>query len=91
MDDREPEELPEELQGGDESVGEELRQFFLDLLQETNLRDYHARRTEYVKGRLGGRAAELLLSDDLIEIERHILAVHGSHRAKPIWVVSPPY
>ena len=91
MGDREPEELPEELQGGDETVGEALRQFFLDLLQDTNLRDYHAGRTGYVNDRLGGRAAELLLSEDLIEIERHILAVHGSHRAKPVVVVFPPY
>lgn len=87
----EPEELPKELQGGDATVGQELRQFFLDLLQETNLRDYHENRTEYVQRRLGGRAAELLLSEQVTEIERHILAVEGSHRAKPFWVVFPPY
>lgn len=91
MHDREPEELPEDLQGGNETVGEELRQFFLELLQGTNLAAYHQNRTTYITDRLGGEAAKLLLAQAVVDIERHILAVHGSHRAKPLWVVSPPY
>ena len=87
--------LPPDLRGGDRKTGEELRRFFLELLDETNLRDYHAGRGDYIGRRtyLNGQARELLqqAEDPLREIERHILAITGSGRAKPLWVVSPPY
>jgi hypothetical protein len=87
----EPEELGPGLRDGDEKIGAELRDFFLELLQSKNLVAYHAGRDEYINSRLEGEAARLLKSKDFADVERHILAVHASHRAKPIWVVFPPY
>ena len=34
---------------------------------------------------------KLLKSAAFIDIERHILAITGSSRAKPLFVVCPPY
>lgn len=87
----EPEELPDYLQGGDEGLGNQLSSFFIDLLKDKNLAAYHADREGYIRQHLDGRAAELLMSQDFIDIERHILAVTGSSRAKLLFVVSPPY
>ncbi len=80
----------------DEQTGRELRQFFLDLLQEVNLRQYHENREQYVAekvkgGLIGSRTSELLLNGTLGEIEENIMLVTGSHKAVPLWVVSPPY
>lgn len=87
--------LPPDLRGGNRETGEALRRFFLELLDETNLRDYHRGRSDYIERReyLNDEARELLqqAEDPLREIEKHILAITGSSRAKPLWVVSPPY
>ena len=87
--------LAPDLRGGNPETGAALRRFFLELLDETNLRDFHGGRGDYVGRRsyLNGEARELLgqVEDPMREIEKHILAVTGSGRARPIWVVSPPY
>ena len=87
--------LPPDLRGGNRETGEALRRFFLELLEETNLRDYHGGRGDYIGRRsyLNDEARELLqqAEDPLREIEKHIMAVTGSSRAKPVWLVSPPY
>jgi hypothetical protein len=85
----------------DEQTGHELRRFFLELLQDTNLRDYHEGRGDYIRRRvrtseddehryLGDEAVRLLESDDVAQIEESIMLVTGSGKAVPIWVVSPP-
>jgi len=79
-----------------EEIGAELRQFFLDLLQEVNLREYHDGREQYIENRvksglIGSRTSKLLLTGTLGEIEENIMLVTGSHKAVPLWVVSPPY
>ena len=87
--------LAPDLRGGDPKTGEALRQFFLRLLDETNLRRYHGGREKFIGEQtyLNGQARELLenAQDPLREIEKHILAVTGSSRAKPVVVVFPPY
>jgi len=80
----------------EERIGQELRQFFLDLLQEVNLREYHDDREQYIarkvkSGLIGERTSALLLKGTLAQIEENIMLVTGSHKAVPIWVVSPPY
>ncbi len=86
----------------DVETGRELRQFFLELLAETNLREYHEGRDEYIdrrirrsdeeeQGFLGEEAVRLLQSDDLRQIEESIMLVEGSGKAVPLFVVSPPY
>jgi hypothetical protein len=82
----------------DEQTGRELRDFFLELLQDVNLRQYYEspeRRTEYVvsrrdNGLIGDEAQRLLLEGTLREIEENILLVTGSSRATPLWIVCPP-
>jgi hypothetical protein len=85
----------------DEQTGRELRRFFLELLEETNLRDYHEGRDDYIRrrirrseedeeGYLGDEALRLLESDDVRLIEENIMLVTGSGKALPLWVVSPP-
>lgn len=102
-----PEELTDPYIDGDPRVGRALRDFFLSLLLGKNLAAYHADRVQYIEEWVTlppllrseegvdnidkHSAAELLLEETFVAIERHILAVSGSSRAKPLFVVSPPY
>lgn len=79
------------------TTGEQLRKFFLELLEGTNLRDYRANRAGYIGrrnvgegGYLGKEATALLNSTDLQAIEKHIDSVTGSSGAIIICVVFPP-
>ncbi|MEO5577324.1 MAG: hypothetical protein ABIR67_04685 [Gaiellaceae bacterium] len=92
MSPNEPEELAPPLDGGDFETGKALREFFVGLLSDDNLVRYHRDRTGYIDEWVRNeRAADLLKSETFVEIESHILAVTGSSRAKPLFVVSPPY
>ena len=78
-------------------IGQELRRFFIELLEDTNLQEYRSRRVDYIGSRrrdnygyLSEEAASLLESPALEAIEAHISAVEGSGRATPVWVVCPP-
>ena len=76
-------------------IGAELRQFFTDLLDRTNLREYHANAERYVKeqqgnGVIGEEAAQLILSGSLQDIEANIMLVTGSGSAVPVCIVMPP-
>ncbi len=76
-------------------VGQELRQFFTDLLDGTNLRQYHRDPKAYVaaqreKGVIGEEAARLILEGSLQSIEDNIELVTGSGHAVPVCVVFPP-
>lgn len=88
----------------DEQTGQELRKFFIELLEGTNLRDYHEARTDYIRARilrideegreqgfLGDGSTRLLECDCLREIEENIRLVTGSHNAVPVLIVFPPY
>ncbi len=79
------------------TTGEQLRKFFLELLEGTNLRDYRENRAGYIGrryagegGYLGEEASTLLNSADLQAIEEHINSVTGSSGAIIICVVFPP-
>lgn len=81
-------------------IGQELRDFFLDLLDNKNLRAYHDDRDTYIATRCQGvigdkglsKEAELVLREGTLrDIEEQIMAVEGSHKAIPLFVVSPPY
>jgi len=92
MSTNEPEELQPLYADGSPEVGQALRDFFISLLVDKNLFEYHQNRDAYIEERVtNGRAKELLRSEDFIEVERHILAITGSSRAKPLFVVCPPY
>jgi hypothetical protein len=92
MSTNEPESLVDPYAGGDQAVGNALRDFFISLLMDKNLYDYHQNRDEYIGRHVPNDDAQRLLrSTDFIEIERHILAITGSARAKPLFVVCPPY
>jgi hypothetical protein len=78
-------------------IGEELQEFFLELLKDGNLKryqsigreafiaEYDERRTE----RLSDDARRLLNSEDLREIEAHIGQIQST-RAVLLYVVCPP-
>ena len=73
-------------------VGKALRAFFISLLDDKNLYEYHQNRVAYINAHVtNGEAKELLKSAVFVNIERHILAITGSSRAKPLFVVCPPY
>ena len=79
------------------TTGEQLRRFFLELLEGTNLRDYRENRAGYIGRRyegegayLGKEASDLLNSADLQAIEEHINSVTGSSGAIIVCVVFPP-
>jgi hypothetical protein len=77
-------------------VGQELRQFFTDLLDDTNLREYHANTEAYVRaqmqaGVVGDVAANLILLGRLQDIEDNIKLVKGSGGAVPVCIVFPPF
>ena len=87
-----PEQLQPPYPGGDPVVGQALRRFFLSLLNDRNLYKYHQDRNAYIEAKVkNATAKKLLKSAAFIEIERHILAITGSSRAKPLFVVCPPY
>jgi hypothetical protein len=87
-----PEPLEPPYRGGDAVVGKALRTFFISLLNDKNLSKYHQDRNAYIDGRVKDETAKKLLkSRAFIDIERHILAITGSSRAKPLFVVCPPY
>ncbi len=76
-------------------VGQQLRQFFTDLLDDTNLRDYHADTDKYVNaqaqsGIVGDVAAQLILDGRLQDIEDNIKLLRGSGYAVPVCIVMPP-
>lgn len=78
-----------------EDAGRDLRKFFLELLQETNLRAYHEDRDGYIRrrlesGDLGEEAERLLREGTLEEIENQLKLVTGSDHAWPIMIVFPP-
>jgi hypothetical protein len=84
----------------DREVGEQLRRFFIELLKDGNLREFQSRslRNAYIDDRradreggyLSDRAAELLASPLLKEIEAHIAEIEGSGRATLQYTVCPP-
>ena len=87
-----PEKLQPPYPGGDPVVGKALRAFFLSLLDDKNLYAYHQNRVAYINANVkNGKAKALLNSQAFVNIERHILAITGSSRAKPLFVVCPPY
>jgi hypothetical protein len=78
-------------------TGQELRRFFLELLEDKNLERYYKNRSGYIerraRGKRGGylspKTQELLQSDALREIEDSVMLITGS-KAVPLWVVCPP-
>ena len=92
MSTNEPEELQSPYLEGDEEVGRALRKFFIELLMDKNLFDYHQDRDVSIDRNVEHEGARpLLKSTAFVDIERHILAVTGSSRAPPLCVVCPPY
>jgi hypothetical protein len=92
MSTNEPEDLQPAYADGDQEVGSALRDFFISLLKDKNLYEYHQDRDGYIDRNVtNGVANELLKSTAFVDIERHILAITGSARAKPLFVVCPPY
>jgi hypothetical protein len=87
-----PEPLKAPYQGGNAVVGEALRAFFLSLLEDKNLFAYHQDRVAYINTNVrNAEAKRLLRSAAFVNIEKHILAINRSSRAKPLFVVCPPY
>lgn len=82
--------------GESDPVGEELREFFIDLLRGTNLQEYRSSsRSDYItsrrdQGMIGAEAEALLREGTLEEIEERLAGVTGSGRATPLLVVCPP-
>ncbi len=77
------------------ATGQQLRQFFTDLLDGTNLREYHANTEQYVAeqqkaGVLDDIAARLILDGRLQDIEDNIKLLRGSGYAVPVCIVMPP-
>lgn len=73
-----------------------LREFFLELLADENLRAYWDDRDGYVRakqsaGVLYDEDAELILSGTLREIEERIASQHSSARPVPLIVVFPSF
>jgi hypothetical protein len=92
MSTNEPESLEPVSAEGSPEVGDALRAFFVSLLMDKNLYEYHQDRDRYIDEHVADdEAKELLRSRAFIDIERHILAITGSSRAKPLFVVCPPY
>jgi hypothetical protein len=79
----------------DVETGKQLRQFFTDLLDGTNLRDYHENTDAYVASQLKAgiitdATARLILDGRLQDIEDNIKLVTGSGSAVPVCIVMPP-
>lgn len=88
----------------DETTGNELRRFFVELLADENLKSYHSGRGNYIGDRvrqpdqeddptrfLGTEATRVLQEGTLAEIEENIKLVTGSTSAVPLLVVAPPF
>ena len=76
-------------------TGKRLRKFFTDLLDDTNLREYHESPESYVRKQqeakiLDDTAAQLILSGSLQDIEANVELVTGSGKATPVCIVFPP-
>ena len=76
--------------------GQRLRKFFTDLLDDTNLREYHENPESYVRKQqeakvLDDSDAQLILSGSLQDIEANIKLVTGSGHAVPVCIVFPPF
>ena len=89
--------MPRTFESPDANVetGRQLRQFFTDLLDNTNLREYHANTEAYVAsqvkaGVIDDATAQLILKGSLQDIEDNIKMVTGSGSAVPVCIVMPP-
>jgi len=89
--------MPRQFETPDANVetGKQLQQFFTDLLDGTNLRDYHENTETYVAsqqkaGVINDATAKLILNGTLQAIEDNIKLVTGSGHAVPVCVVMPP-
>ena len=79
-----------------EESGRQLRQFFTDLLDDANLREYHENTEAYVAaqvkaGVIDEATAKLILQGSLQTIEDNIKMVTGSGSAVPVCIVFPPF
>jgi hypothetical protein len=89
--------MPRTFESPDANVetGRQLRQFFTDLLDDTNLREYHENTEAYVAsqvkaGVINDATANLILQGSLQAIEDNIKMVTGSGSAVPVCIVMPP-
>jgi alanine-alpha-ketoisovalerate/valine-pyruvate aminotransferase len=89
--------MPRTFESPDANVetGRQLRQFFTDLLDDTNLREYHENAETYVvsqvkAGVIDDATAKLILEGSLQSIEDNIKLVTGSGSAVPVCIVMPP-
>jgi hypothetical protein len=76
-------------------TGRQLRQFFTDLLDNSNLRQYHENTEAWVAsqvkaGVIDDATAQLILQGSLQDIEDNIKMVTGSGSAVPVCIVMPP-
>jgi argininosuccinate lyase len=76
-------------------TGRQLRQFFTDLLDDGNLRQYHENTEAWVAsqvkaGVIDDATAQLILKGSLQDIEDNIKMVTGSGSAVPVCIVMPP-
>ena len=84
-----------EAPDANEETGRQLRQFFTDLLDDANLREYHENTDSYVAsqvkaGVINDATAKLILQGSLQTIEDNIKLVTGSGSAVPVCIVMPP-
>ncbi len=89
--------MPRTFESPDANVetGRQLRQFFTDLLDDTNLREYHENTEAWVAsqvkaGVIDDATAQLILKGSLQDIEDNIKMVTGSGSAVPVCIVMPP-
>jgi argininosuccinate lyase len=85
-----------EVPDANAETGAQLRQFFTDLLDDANLREYHANTEAYVAsqvkaGVIDEATAKLILEGRLQDIEDNIKMVTGSGGAVPVCIVFPPF
>ena len=89
--------MPRTFESPDANVetGRQLRQFFTDLLDDANLRQYHENTEAWVAsqvkaGVIDDATAQLILKGSLQDIEDNIKMVTGSSSAVPVCIVMPP-
>jgi hypothetical protein len=85
-----------EAPDANEETGRQLRQFFTDLLDDANLREYHENTEAYVASQVNAgvideATAKLILAGSLQDIEDNIKLVTGSGSAVPVCIVFPPF
>lgn len=71
-----------------------LREFFIELLKDGNLKAYHEDRDRYIRERAKGLHPDdldLLTNGTLAQVEQRILEEQNSPRSVPMLVVFPPY